>query len=235
MTNYLFEKWPTLVRLVHFYDIDITDWVTWDDDEDDSESESDEDDSSKAPPKTERAVDLHQERAIEEVADELGLDYERIQATMSRADLYQAPVPTPSKRKQSPTTDAPRIIKPKYNSPPFAIQRVPTKELLENDKSFAKSQSSRAETIIYWQSNLTEETRTQPRFVAPRQSPNPKETMNLEGRSEGKLKASSKRSAGSTNQEKSEGSHRASSNRSEGSTVPIPSEERRAWENRSGR
>ena len=172
---------------------------------------------------------------MEAVADELGLDYERIHETMSKAALY-APAPAPSKRKQSPTADGDRATKQQRELLPeqLPIPKLTLQELLDNDKPPEKSQSSRAQTEIRWdytKSFGTLETHRPIRRSGA--SPGP----DSEKQADGSRKASSKHSDGSADlvKKSAESKSKASSKRSEGSTIPISSEDRRAFENRANR
>ena len=208
-----------------------------DDHQDETNLDSDKE-SEESFLKTADAVNRNPNSALEALADEIGLDYGRILATMSKADLYQDQVSTLSKRKEYPTVDAPSVKQPKYPPQPPPVMRVPLEELLAlGNPPIPKSESPIAYTQIGWGSYHSDETRAMPQVVAPYQRSNPEETTHPEGKVVGDRMTPSKRSERSTREDpkKSLGSRKTSSKRSEGSTIPITSEERREWENRSDR
>ena len=176
---------------------------------------------------------------MEELASELSLDYERIHTTMSKADLRQAPAPTPSKRKQSPTVDR-KWAKKQRDLLPEQVpqQKLTLKELLNNDRSPTKSRSSREQTEIGWDNDKSFGTWELHRPIRrPIASLGPaSEQADHEKPLDESREASSKQSKGSADHmKKSEGSRKASSKPSEDATIPITSEDRRAWENRADR
>ena len=172
---------------------------------------------------------------------------------MSRADAYQAPVFTPSNRKQSPITDVPRVTKLKCPSPPPRappILSILLKEMLKIAARWHAEQSqspeARSEAPVWDNTSSQKEWLARYRQkYAPQQSSKPAETVNSEEKSEENNQIPLKQSEGFKLQEASEGSHKtsskktsskkASSKQSEGSTIPISSEVQRAWENRSDR